>query len=95
MSVENRKYPRIDVSISVELCYKGKGKAAVCTRNLSDGGLFLEMAEHPLPPLGTRVELKLTGTLGQGEKPPVVRAEVVRVEDNGIAVYFLDRDRAG
>ncbi len=90
MSVENRKHPRIDVNVSVELCYKGEGKAVVCTRNLSDGGLFLEMAEYPLPPLGAQVEVKLTGTLGQGEKPPVVRAEVVRVADNGVAVYFLD-----
>lgn len=94
MSVEKRQHPRIDVHISVELRYEGEDKAVVCTRDLSDGGLFLEMMEYPLPPLGAQVEVRVTGTLAEGEEPPLVRAEVVRVEDRGIAVRFLDQDDA-
>lgn len=73
----------------VELTYPGHQAITLQARDVSDGGVFLERGDHPLPPMGAEVYLHVMGEL-DGEDPPTVKAKVVRVMDQGIGLYFME-----
>lgn len=91
MSTENRKHLRIGLIVEIELTLPDKGLVNVRTRNISDGGLYLFLDEvEKLPPLGTEVTVRLKNQLGDGEEPPTNRAKVVRHENDGVGLEFLE-----
>ncbi|MDH5570661.1 MAG: PilZ domain-containing protein [Gammaproteobacteria bacterium] len=90
MSIENRKSLRIGCTVQIELTLDDKSKLNVNTRNISDGGLFLILDDIEIPEIGTQVSVQLKNNMGDGEEPPITRAEVVRHEPNGIGLKFLD-----
>ena len=89
-SSEQRKHLRIGLIVDIELTLPGQNKATVRTKNISDGGLFLVLDDVDLPPIGTEVQVRLKNQLGDGEEPPVNRAMVVRTEESGIGLEFLE-----
>ena len=89
MSSENRKHLRIGLVVDIELTLQ-QGLINVRTRNISDGGLYLILDDIELPPIGTEVAVRLKNQLGDGEEPPVNRARVVRHENDGIGLEFLE-----
>lgn len=89
-SSEQRKHLRIGLVVDIELTLPGQEQLTVRTKNISDGGLFLILDDITMPPLGTEVQVKLKNQLGDGEEPPVNRAMIVRSEDNGIGLEFLE-----
>ena len=91
MTAENRKHLRIGLIVEIELTLPNKDLVNVRTRNISDGGLYLFLDEvEELPPLGTEVTVRLKNQLGDGEEPPTNRAKVVRHEDDGVGLEFLE-----
>lgn len=90
MSVENRKHLRIGLIVDIELTLQGNDPVTVRTRNISDGGLFLILDEVDLPDIGSEVQVRLKNQLGDGEEPPINRARVVRHENDGIGLEFLE-----
>ncbi len=90
MSSENRKHLRIGLIVDIELTLPGQDMVNVRTRNISDGGLYLILDEIELPTVGTEVKVRLKNQLGDGEEPPINRARVVRHEQNGIGLVFLE-----
>lgn len=90
MSVENRKHLRIGLIVDIELTLQGNDPVTVRTRNISDGGLFLILDEVDLPDIGCEVQVRLKNQLGDGEEPPINRARVVRHENDGIGLEFLE-----
>jgi len=55
---------------------------------MSNSGVFLECSGASCPPVGTELEVRISG-LVDGEAPPLVRARVVRVTRDGMAVVFI------
>jgi len=89
-SSEQRKHLRIGLIVDIELTLPGEDTISVRTKNISDGGLFLVLDDSSLPPIGTEVRVRLKNQLGDGEDPPVNRAMVVRAENEGIGLEFLE-----
>lgn len=88
---EHRRYERYPINVDVEVTiprFLRKQRRRYRTRDMSDGGVFLESDGRPSPPVGTVIEIRVVGQVG-GQAPPVVRARVVRVTADGMAVHFL------
>jgi len=90
MSAENRKHLRIGLIVEIELTLPGQSMINVRTRNISDGGLYLILDDIVLPDIDTEVKVRLKNQLGDGEEPPINRAKVVRHEQDGIGLVFLE-----
>lgn len=88
MTENNRKYPRLAVPMQIELAYEGADAIELTTRDVSDGGVFLEThTGSKLPEINTRVIIKVIANL-QGEEPPSIPGTVVRVTDEGIGIMY-------
>ena len=79
---------RLDVCLKVEVTYANGQQFAMCTKNMSTTGLFVEHGEHPLPEIGDIIEIQISADLGMTDAPKV-KAEVVRVVENGFGIMFL------
>lgn len=86
---EKRVYPRLPMSVEIELSIPGTEPRVLRTADLSHSGLLVEDT-GARPPLGTPVEIRVLGTLGGGAEPPLVRGRVVRHTPEGFAVAFDD-----
>ena len=84
---DKRNETRIGIKLDVELRSEGK-ETSLQTRDLSNGGVYLEKGETQLPLEGSIVELRIKQSFGEGEAP-VVTARVVRVDEDGIALQFI------
>lgn len=85
---EKRRETRLEIRLEVEL-HTGEQLCSLHTRDLSNQGVFLEKGETRLPQVGSIVQVRVKQQFGDGE-PPMVRAEVVRCDEHGIALRFLD-----
>jgi len=91
MSREQRRHPRINLQIEVELITPDLGSLTLQSSNLSNSGLFL-CVEQSIPlQVGSEVCVRLKQALGDGE-PPLVKARVVRIEEQGIGLQFDEDD---
>jgi hypothetical protein len=86
---ERRDIQRIGVRLEVEVKTE-KDSASMHTRDISTNGLFLECETTALPTVGTLLIIRIKQPLGDGEPPPEVKAEVVRIDKDGIALKFID-----
>ena len=84
---DKRKDSRLGIKLEVEL-HSEEQELSLETRDLSQSGVFLSAQESTLPTEGSIVELRIKQALGE-EEPPLVRARVVRVDNDGIALAFI------
>ena len=63
------------------------GSYRATVRNISDTGLYLDLASYPLPPLGTELQVEMTPGAGQPALRSVT-ATVVRQEKDGVGLRF-------
>lgn len=87
---DRRAYPRIPMEIDVEVHCPNSPVQVLRTADLSHAGLLLVMDSPDRPPVGSQVKIQAVGHLGNGERPPLVEAWVVRHVDEGFAVLFED-----
>ena len=92
MTDERRNNNRLGIRLEVELRAENK-ECSLHSRDLSNGGVFLEKGEIVVPPVDTIsvdsiVYLRVKSQFEEGE-PPLVKARVVRIDDQGIALQFL------
>ena len=88
MSSEKRQFARIKLPVTVELSLEGEAPVLLITRDISDGGAFLETKQGtPELGVGTRVYIKVNADLN-GEPPPRIAARIVRTSPEGLAVAF-------
>ena len=87
MSSDKRKDSRLGIKLEVEL-HSEEQDLSLQTRDLSNGGVFLTADEINLPPEGSVVEIKIKQAMGDDE-PPLVKARVVRIDKDGIALAFI------
>lgn len=85
---ENRKHARQEVELVTTISVDGH-KAVLKTKDLSDGGAFLQKSDAPVPPVGTEVFVEISAII-EGEESMVAQARVVRVTPDGFAIVFLE-----
>lgn len=89
MSHNKRSEPRIPIQLEVEVITPELGKLQLQTTNMSSNGLYLCTDQRLALPVGSEIMLRLTQPLGDGE-PPLIHARVVRVEEHGFGLQFLE-----
>ena len=82
-----RKHPRLPLPMKVEVCVEGQCGVVTKTRDMSDGGVFLEHNESLHLQAGTKLTIKVIESMSGGEASEIP-ATVVRVTDDGAAVEF-------
>jgi hypothetical protein len=88
---ENRRHERYPISVEVEVMIPGfwrDRRRMLRTRDMSDSGVFLECEAKSCPPVGAEIQVRVIGS-SDGEALPRVRARVVRVSSDGMAVTFI------
>ena len=89
-TVEQRRYPRIQLPLLVELRHPTLGTHRCTARDISEGGVFV-YTENPQIKPGAKVKLTVQNTLGVESQPtPTVELEVQRVEPDGLALAFTN-----
>ncbi len=85
---ERRTNNRLGIKLEVELKTEDQAQS-LHTRDLSNSGVFLEKGESQLPPLDSIVYLRVKSQFDDGDAP-LVKARVVRIDEHGIALTFLN-----
>lgn len=89
--MEKRRHPRIRLPLLVELQHPAFGRRRCTARDISEGGLYVEIAEHPIR-AGAKLKLTLLNPNQVDHQPtPTVDMTVTRVEEDGIGLEFLNR----
>jgi c-di-GMP-binding flagellar brake protein YcgR len=91
MNEDNRRYPRKEIKVSVELTFLEERYQVVNTRDISEGGMFIEMDSNGKYPIGEMVQLHYLDPLNNDEDT-FKDAIIVRVADSGIAVSYIEMD---
>ena len=90
---EKRRDERVPLEVDVEVTVPGlfwRKKRVLRTRDLSNNGVFVSCDGRHCPPVGTQIEIRLTG-LVDGQEPPTVQARIVRIIEEGMAIEFLSK----
>ena len=89
--MEKRKHPRIQLPLLVELAHPSIGRRRCVARDVSEGGVFVEIDDVPLK-LGAKIKLTLRNANSVDTQPtPTVDMEVVRVDEDGLGCTFVNR----
>ncbi|PCJ84551.1 MAG: hypothetical protein COA54_13340 [Thiotrichaceae bacterium] len=91
MSKNQRQFERSEAKIEVVLSYLEDDARTVITRNISEGGLFMQLDNPDHYPLGEMVNIKYADPLTDNantEKDAII----VRCADDGIAVAFIEME---
>ncbi len=91
MDKELRKHPRQQIHLDVELGFPSGEKQTVRTQDVSDGGVFLVVDKLRRPIIGEVVEVRILNDEDDtGVSIPTNDAVVVRQEENGIGLAFIE-----
>ena len=89
MSSNKRDSSRVGLVIEIKLTCDDNSEYILKSRNISDKGVFLEYDDERLNlTIGTNVILQVCSMLGD-EPPPPVKAEIMRITDEGIGLQFV------
>jgi len=91
MSNNQRQFERSEIKIEVTLSYLEDNARTVITRNISTGGLFMQLDNPGHYPLGEIVNLKFTDPLTDSDNTEK-DAVIIRCADDGIAVAFVEME---
>lgn len=89
MTENNRKYSRRAIQVDVQLSFLENETKHVRTRDVSEGGMFLEIDDTSEYPLGEMVHLKFNDPDHDGldtEKDAII----VRLADDGLGISFVE-----
>jgi len=75
--------------LDVELSYPSGEIKTVKSRDISEGGLFLEIDSRDQPMLGELIGLRLLGDSADQESLPSAEAIVVHQSTDGMGVAFI------
>ncbi len=91
MSDNNRQFPRQDIQIEVELNFLEDDSRTVVTRDMSQGGLFMQLDNTDHYTMGEMVTLRFKNPLANFDET-AKDAVIVRHAEGGIAVAFVEID---
>ena len=84
-----RLHPRIEVQVEVKLSFLEEGSRTVITRDISKGGLYMELDNPDHYPMGEMVHLQFDDPLNNDQTTDK-DGIIVRLTDDGIAVAFVE-----
>jgi c-di-GMP-binding flagellar brake protein YcgR len=91
MSENHRKFERHEVKVYVTLSFLDNADKNVCTRDISEGGMFLEIADTANYPLGEMIHIKYSDP-AHDNADTEIDAIIVRVANDGLAISFVEQD---
>jgi len=88
--MEQRRYPRVQLPLLVELKHPAVGALRCIARDVSEGGIYVYVDNPRIKP-GAKVKVTVQNTLGVETQPtPTVEMEVKRAEEDGLALEFVN-----
>lgn len=88
---ENRKYPRVRTGYQVRLTHRQYGYWVGSVANMSEGGIFVAELRPSEFTLGLEIDATILGE-GWDKGLPALRMKVIRIEEKGIALAFVEPD---
>lgn len=89
--MEEREYPRIQLPFEVEVSHPAIGRVRSVARDISEGGIFVALTGVSLKS-GSKVKVTvLNDALVENTPTPTVDAQVVRVDDTGMGLKFVNK----
>lgn len=86
--IERRLYERTSTTVRVEMSHPGFGTIIGFTKDISDGGVLVQIENQPNPPVGTEVLVRFKKAIGPINKEPV-RMKVMHQLRNTVGLMFL------
>lgn len=87
---ERRRFERTTTAIRVEISHPSFGTAIGFTRDISDGGAQVVIDNHPIPPVGTVVDVLFRKMVGRVNEEPVPM-RIMHTRRNVIGLMFVSR----
>lgn len=84
---DKRQHERYPLSVDVKISHADIGEKIVKTKNISDSGLFILVEPTTMPSVGEVVQGQVQG--GHDDMP-VVKMKIVRTEDDGLGLQFIE-----
>jgi c-di-GMP-binding flagellar brake protein YcgR len=84
---DKRRHIRTAVHLKVNITHPSFGTVSAVTRDISNGGTFVVLENRYRPPVDSVVEVQV---LDSPQGAPVLRMRVVRHEEEGIGLEFMD-----
>jgi hypothetical protein len=91
MNENQRQFPRKEVQIEVELSFLGDGLRTAITRDISEGGLYIQLDNPDYYPMGEMINLRFNNPLSNNQET-VKDGIIVRRSENGIGIAFIEMD---
>lgn len=91
MSDNKRVHIRNKLRAEVKLSHPQVGDLKLHTGDISEGGAYILAEGNALPSVGEVVEVQVQG-LGDGSAGPLVKMKIVRFDNDGIGLVFVDED---
>ncbi|MCB1683394.1 MAG: PilZ domain-containing protein [Pseudomonadales bacterium] len=89
--MEQRKHPRIQLPLLVELQHPAVGHCRCVARDISEGGVYLQFRDERIGP-GAKLKLRVLNPNSVDASPtPTVELEVRRIDEQGMGLEFLNR----
>ena len=88
---ERRKFRREDVFLDAEISCSDLGKSIMQVRDIGMGGIYLEADGRYMPALGAEIDVTLLVHI-EGEEFHTIKSRVTRVDNDGIALKFINID---
>ena len=87
--MDNRRlHERSSDAVRVDLFHNAFGHVMVTARDVSDGGISVDMGNNVPPPTGTIVQVKMRRLVGAINEEPV-EMEVVHVSGKDVGLKFV------
>jgi hypothetical protein len=91
MNENQRQFPRKEVQIEVELSFLDDGLRTAITRDISEGGLYIQLDNPDYYPMGEMINLRFNNPLSNNQET-VKDGIIVRRSENGIGIAFIEMD---
>ena len=86
--IERRQYERTSATVRVEMSHPGFGTIVGFTKDISEGGAQVHLANQYSPPIGTEVMVRFKKNIGVINQEPV-KMRVVHQLRNTLGLMFL------
>ncbi|MGI9287274.1 MAG: PilZ domain-containing protein [Pseudomonadales bacterium] len=93
MADNKRVHIRNKLRAEVKLSHPEVGDLKLHTSDISEGGAYILSEGNALPSVGEVVEVQVQG-LGDGGAGPLVKMKIVRFDNDGIGLVFVNEDSA-
>jgi hypothetical protein len=89
--MEQRAHPRIQIPLAVEVSHPSLGEISTVARDISEGGLFVQIANARVAK-GAKLKVRVLPLVAAEAQPtPTVEMEVKRVTPDGLGLAFVNK----